>query len=1062
MNNYTVYHLHTDMSNAFTTMDSVTNYKEYIKKAKELDMKALAFSEHGSVLSWINKKMACEENGIKYIHATEAYITKSLDEKIRDNMHCILIAKNLEGVKEINKLSSASFNKKDNHMYYNPRISYEELKNTSDNIIITTACLGGILNSNNDELENDFIDFMQKNKHRCFLEIQHHNVDEQIEYNKKMYSISKEKDIPLIAGSDTHALNEKHMMGRKLLQKRKNIHFESEDGWDLSFKTYNEFMDCFKEQNSLPKDVYIQAIENTNRMADMVEEFGLDFSNKYPSMYENSEEVFRNKIKEGIKWREIDKKDNYDEYLKRIDYEIETFKHNGAVDFMLLEEKIKTEMRNRDIHAGYSRGSVSGSLVAYILGITEVDSIKYNMNFERFMNKERVSLADIDSDWSLKDRPKVKEYIYSIENTYSAEIITFNTIALKGAIRDCGGGLDMELSIVDKIAKNIEADEEKYRKEFSELFEYVDLLQGTIVSIGIHPSATIVSPEPLDEVLGTFNSNTCDYPISQVNMKEVDKLNFVKLDVLGLDNIGIINDTCEMVGIERLTPDNMDFEDDKVWENILLSPIGIFQFESSFAWSYLCQILSKYSEIREKTSKVTRVDLMSIGNGAIRPAGSSYRESLGQGIINDTGNNIINELMSNTLSYLVYQEQLLDFLHKFCGYSMGQADIVRRGFAKKTGTDKFIPIIKDGFIKVMTEEYGYTIEKAENDVEAFLTVIIDASSYLFSKNHSDPYTFIGFATAYLRTYYPLEFISTALDYNEDNLEKTSKFIEYAKEFPKIKINSIKFRYSSGRYQPNKETNSIYKGIGSIKGINEEIGNQLYEIRDNEFDSFTMLLSYLKENVKINQRQLQTLIKLDFFTEFGKSKKLSYIADLYYAWQNKKTAKFYNKTKDEPIQLPFREEILERHSQKKSNCQYSGIDFVGVIKEIESLLEDEDYSMKEKIEFQLEYLGYVNISNPDLDKRYILVTNLDTKYSPRFDGYCLNNGKAQTLKIRRKPKRKQPNNTYFDDRPFKEGDIIYVNEFERKMGVKKVEDEWVNTGEYNWWCKNYRLIKEGEI
>jgi len=794
----------------------------------------------------------------------------------------------------------------------------------------------------------------------------------------------------------------------------------------------------------------------------MVEEFELDFSNKYPSMYENSEEVFRNKIKDGIKWREIDKKDNYDEYLKRIDYEIETFKHNGAVDFMLLEEKIKTEMRNRDIHAGYSRGSVSGSLVAYILGITEVDSIKYNMNFERFMNKERVSLADIDSDWSLKDRPKVKEYIYSIENTYSAEIITFNTIALKGAIRDCGGGLDMELSIVDKIAKNIEAEEEKYRKEFPELFEYVDLLQGTIVSIGIHPSATIVSPEPLDEVLGIFNSNTCDYPISQVNMKEVDKLNFVKLDVLGLDNMGIINDTCKMAGIERLTPDNMNFEDDKVWENILLSPIGIFQFESDFAWSYLCQTLSKYKEIKNKVNEVTRIDLASVANGAIRPSGSSYREALSQGIINDTGSDAINKLLSNTLRYLVYQEQVLEFLHSFCGYTMGQADIVRRGFAKKTGTEKFIPDIKAGFIKTMINEYGYSEEKAENDVQEFLQVIVSSSFYLYSKNHSDPYTFIGFATAYLRTYYPLEFISTALDYNEDNLEKTSKFIEYAKEFPKIKINSIKFRYSSGRYQPNKKTNSIYKGIGSIKGVNEEIGNQLYEIRNNEFSSFVELLKYLKENIKINQRQLQTLIKLDFFSEFGYAKKLSYVAEMFYTWQTKKTAKFYNKTKNEPVQLPFREEIIEKHSQKKSDCQYSGVDFVGVIKEIESLLEDEDYSMKEKIEFQREYLGYVNISDPSIDKRYILVTNLDTKYSPKFDGYCLSNGKSQKLKARRKPKRRQPNNTFFEDRPFEEGDIIYVNNFERKMGMKKVDEDWVETGEFDWWCKNYRLIKEGEI
>lgn len=691
LDNYVIYHLHSDLSTGVTNIDSVTKYLEYIKRASELNMKALAFSEHGSVFEWVHKKNEIEKCGMKYIHAEEFYVTESIHEKIKDNFHVILIAKNFNGVKELNVLSSKSFNRDDGHYYYRPRISFEELLNTSDNIIVTSACLGGIINMGKDILKYNFLKFMKENKHRCYLEIQHHNDDGQKEYNKILSRLSDKFDIPLIAGTDTHNIDERKAKGRLMLQKSKGVYFAEESGFDLTFKTLDELVECYKKQDSIPSDYYLNAINNTNVMASQIETFELDCSKKYPKLYDNSEKVLKDKIIQGIKRRGIDKLSNYDEYKKRINYELKTYKHNDAYDFLLLEEDYKSELRKQNVHCGYSRGSCSGSVIAYLLGITDVDSIKYNLNFERFMSPERVSLADIDSDWSKRDRGKVRDYLYNKDGLYCCDIITFNTIAMKGAIKDIGRALGMSIEKTKELSDAVYLDDnkkecidDKYIKKYPELFEYVNIVKGSIVSIGNHPSALVVSPYPVNEWFATCSTKENINPISQINMKEIDSLNFVKLDVLGLDCVGLINETCELAEIDRLTPDNIDFNDNSVWDSIKNDNTLIFQFESQYAGSYLSTILSDevVSKIREKNENFSFIDLMSMANGAIRPAGSSYRDKLSKGIYRDNGHKALNDFLAPTLGYLVYQEQVIEFLYSFCGYTMGQADIIRRGFAK--------------------------------------------------------------------------------------------------------------------------------------------------------------------------------------------------------------------------------------------------------------------------------------------------------------------------------------------------------------------------------------------
>lgn len=408
MKNYTIYHLHTMLSNGVTNIDSVTKFGEYVKKAKECSMTSLAFSEHGSVFEWKHKKDAVEKAGMKYIHAIETYITEKpfwddvnadgepIKVKIRDNYHCVLIAKNYEGFKEINRLSSKAFNRDDGHFYYAPRIFFEELLNTSNNVIICTACIASILSKGNEGLRERYIEFLKENSHRCFLEIQHHNTDSQKTYNRYLYNLSKEIGVRLIAGTDTHCLNEEHAEARVILQRGKNTFFEDEEGWDLTFKTYDELVDAYKVQNALPEDVFLEAIENTDVMSDMVESFEGDSGFKYPKISENPSEklhslVFENK-------EEIDSivKEGYSEeqVMSRLELEYDTMKAVDSCEYILLQKYITDWCHDNNIWTGPGRGSAASSLILYLFHVTDINPLKHGFQFWRFMHRDKYSLAD--------------------------------------------------------------------------------------------------------------------------------------------------------------------------------------------------------------------------------------------------------------------------------------------------------------------------------------------------------------------------------------------------------------------------------------------------------------------------------------------------------------------------------------------------------------------------------------------------------------------------------------------------------------------------------------------
>lgn len=1000
MANYTIYHLHTMLSNAVTNIDSVTTFKQYIKRAQECGMTALAFSEHGNIFEWVHKKDAVEAAGLKYIHAMEAYLTERIpdegEEKIRDNYHCVLIAKNWEGVKELNRLQGKAFNRTDGHYYYAPRITFAELFATSNNIIITTACVASALCKGTESAKASYLRFLTRHKDRCFLEVQHHNTQKQFEYNRYLANLSRETGLRLIAGTDTHCLNAEHELGRSALQRGKGVFFDDEVGWDLTWKTYDELVEAYRTQDALSEEEYMSAINNTNVMADMIETFELDRSFKFPRIYENGEDLLNNKLfSEETIMSIVNEGFSRDEVIERLRMEVDTFKALDSIDYILLEDYIISYAHAHDMWQGPARGSAASSLALYALGTTEVNPLKYGFYFWRFMDKSKYSMPDIDVDFGQKDRDAIKEWMLAkhldLPTIKTCEIITFNTIALKGAIRDIGRGLDMPLDEVDTIAKAVHeetVDENKvvtiddsWRKKYPELFKYVDIVIGTIVSIGSHPSGVVVSDHDIASEFGLCYLKDDPYPVACINMKELDSTGWVKEDLLGLDNVTLINETCKLAGIERLSPKTIDFEDDEVWNSIKEDTSLIFQMNSNYGQRTVDRMLSKdvYDKIKKQIPNMTRLDLLTFINALIRPCGKGVYDDATNGIVSKTGIKEIDNLLGSSMGYAIMQEPQMAFVQEFCGYDFLRADKLRKIIGKKLGTRDQLPIIKEGWEKNAKVKYNLTDEQSDKIINPFLQCILDATRYSFSLVHSLSYSCISYECAYLRYHYPLQYLTSCLNAWNGDDDKTAEAINYANS-RKVKILAPKFRHAKAEYFYDLTTNSIYKGTSSIKGLNAGYSDFLYSLKDNSYKTFTDLLYDIQAS-GMPRDQVETLIKLDYFEEFGTCKELATIFKQFQFFK-KGEAKTIAKSKI-PDEITM--SIIKRNANETEK-QFNKLNCHNILNEIEQYIMSMnlgDADIKTKIANQLEYMGYIGIKTDKPEDRPKIVI-LDMKVMKQRD------------------------------------------------------------------------------
>ena len=559
-----------------------------------------------------------------------------------------------------------------------------------------------------------------------------------------------------------------------------------------------------------------------------------------------------------------------------------------------------------------------------------------------------------------------------------------------------------KVQIIDELKQSWD----NLRSNNQDLFYYFDGIKGTIISKGIHPAGMIGSPITIHDNLGVwYKDGDLNHPVSFCSMKAVDSLNFVKFDILGLKTIGVIQDTYKLLGKKWEYAHEIDWNDEKVWNDMIQSNVAIFQFEGSYAHDLLSQFKPK------------AINDMSLVNAALRPSGKSYRDRLINREFNKNPSTQIDELLKDNNGFLVFQEDTIKFLSEICGFSGSHADNVRRCIGKKDAEALKIelPQILEGYCAKSDKPQ----EIAEQEAKDFVQIIADSSEYQFGLNHSTGYSMNGYMAARLRYYYPLEFTTAYLN-RAENEEDINAGTLLAKE-REIKILPPKFRYSKAKYHPDKETNSIYKGLHSIKFINEECANYLYSLRDNEYNSFMELIFQVKNESSINFKQLKILTTLNFFSEFGKNGKLLSLLDAY-----------ENRLKNKKLKHTTKEKRLTE------------------LIELEQSLEDKSIDIQSQIKAEIEYLGYESTCVPRLPESVYMITNIDNKSTMKLRMYRLKDGLVEEMKCYKKDLNNNPE--------FGQYSIIKMMGYKSRDKVKKVNGEWMPTGEKQKCLSSWTIIK----
>lgn len=998
--------------------------------------------------------MYCDEQGIKYIHGVEIYLTARLlnneGSKIRDNYHTILLAKNYEGVKEINRLCYIA--SQPDHFYYKPRLSFEEFLGISDNVIKISACIASPLNEFRKEYSHLTISpFHPLLTAYDYLELQPHDFDEQIEYNYFLYDLSNKFNIPLIMGTDTHSLNEYKAECRTIFQFSQEIEFAAEDSCDLTYKTYDQLANAFR--GHIPEEVWLEAIENTNVMADSVEPFDLDTSFKYPPLYDNDEEVLWDRLRK----KYVEKRDKgaivkskANEYGAQIKEEMRVFKKLGMCGFMLFMSELISWCWEHNIPVGFGRGSCCGSTVAYISDITDVDPIVWNTMFARFCNEYRVELGDIDCDFSPDQRDDVFQYIvdrFGLE--YTGYVFSNGTLQEKGAIAEICKGLNNKwksehgyklkdkvedapypLSLVAQIKKEYEADAEATKKKYPDVFYYLDGMNGIVKSSSYHPAGMIASPINLIDHYGGF-VNEKGQTILPINMEECHEVNLVKFDILGLTNVQVIRDACRLANIPYPKSYQMDWNDQDVWADIITSPTGIFQMESKFAFESL------------KKFEPHKLDDMTLVTASIRPSGESYRDSLLNHECNTNPSEQIDELLKDNNGFLVYQEDVIRFLQEICGLSGSEADNVRRAIGRKQvdRLEAALPQILEGYCNKSDKPR----EVAEQEAKTFLQIIEDASSYMFGRNHATAYSMIGYVCGWLRYYYPLEFITSFLNNaNTDDDTINGTKLAQSKGFT---IKAPKFGYASNGYTCDKEQGIIYKGLGSIKDMQNIAADIMTKVAEQNPSTFLDVLYMLEDikvdNKKLNKASLEILTKIGFFDCFDTIHRCLAITH----WFNK-IGKKKQIAKDKFDDWLM--EIISQHCEKEIKKQFKGLNGRAILEEILSKLPNDDEDVFGLIKNQVEYLGYADVGEYKISPNIYIVQKVHTDMYKRtwVQLYQIYGGAIKEYEV---------DKGFVKDHKIIDGDILKCV-FGSKPIYTKTDNGWKKTNNLRTYLKFYSRME----
>lgn len=801
-----------------------------------------------------------------------------------------------------------------------------------------------------------------------------------------------------------------------------------------AYKTLDNIVNC---NAPLSIDVRLQHIDKRN-----------------PNWINKESYKIRRSIERSYKYN-ITEDDNY-WFLPITSLKVLSKQNTKVYDFTVKDDHSYT-INNIVVH-----NSVGGSTVAFISDIIDVDPVKWHTVFSRFCNEYRKEVGDIDVDIYDDQRKLVYDYIINrFGKEKTAFILSLGTMADKGCIDDiCGGlstkwcmenGIDPKngkslsenpynLSVASRIKDEYSHNPEETKKKYKDVFYYFDGFIGGVTSQSQHPAGIVASSINLIDNYGMFistkdedgNSTDEEKIILPIDMDEVHETGLVKYDILGLRNIGVISKTCEYAHIPLPRSYTINWEDENVYKDMLKSPVGIFQFESDTGFN----ALKKYN--------IQSIDDMSLVNACIRPSGESYRDRILNHIPNKNPSTIIDELLKNNNGYLVYQEDTIKFLQEICGLSGSDADNVRRAIGRKQvdRLQKALPQILEGYCNKSDKPR----DVAEKEAKDFLQIIEDSASYQFGYNHSMGYSMLGYLCAYMRYYHTIEFCTASLNCsksNEDIYNVTNLAIERG-----ITIQSPKFRYSTSEFSCDKEQNIIYKGIGSIKDIGKNCGNNLYTLKDKKYNNFVDVLYDIKENKLAERGEIDLLIKIDFFREFGEINKLLFIHEMFKKFYGKKTFK-----KDMLEEYGLLEDDVSLISEKTTAKQFSGVNMKELIRLIEINNNIEKISDLQKICYNLGILGYVNDIDITQDNDIYSVAKIDkNKYGTRFlTLYKVNDGTyLDSMKV---------NRDSFNEFPCDLGDILKAVIRTQSKRKKNDDGEWIKSKEKENVIKNYSIIME---
>lgn len=1028
MKQYANYHKHDHISNIFTP-DTHIKCEAYLKRIKELGYDSYWTTNHGSGGDIFDARDLCDKYGIKCYFGVEGYIVQDPLKPDKNNYHIIIIPRTNSARKKVNLITSRA---SEEGFYYKPRIFLEDLlKLHKDDVYITTACVAGLIR-NEDSIEQLFKPLVKHFGRNLFLEVQNHQEITQIEVNKKCLELAAQYNLELIAANDSHYIYPEDAKDRLEFLKGKGINYGDEDSYVLDYPDYDTMFARFKEQGVLTEEQIERAIDNT-RLFEQCEEIYLDKKIKMPSAYPEltpDEKVAELKRHINKRFSEIVKeecipKEKMKEYIKGIREEmkiIEDTKEINTADYFLLNERIVDLAVNKynGVLTRTGRGSCGSFYINRILGMTQIDRFTSPVKLypERFISTARLlenqAMPDIDYNVASQE-PFVLASKEVIGKHGVYPMIAYGTMQIGESFRNVCRSHGLGFDEFNDVAKDIEnhLNDPKWGKYIEEASKYVD----TVVSASIHPCAYAMDNKDLREEYGIVKIGKA--LCVMITSGEADYWKILKDDFLIVSIWGIVADTFKLIGRPIITVNQLLNDlDDRVWK----------LYEDGITCT-LNQVDSDYATALMKRYKAHSVGEMAQFTAAVRPSFDAWREDFIERRPFTTGSSYLDDVLSETSCRITFQETLMTYF-QWLGVTPAESIGLIKKISKKKIKPEDFEALENRLKKKWTENTG-SIEHFDTTWE----MVQGCMAYGFAAPHALATAIDSLYGAWLKVNYPLEYYTVVLGYYEGDMERTNKLTEELNYFG-IKLKNIKFRYSSGQYQIDRENKAIYKAIGSIKYCNSDLGDQLYSLRDQKFNSFVDLLDVFIGN----SRQREILIKLGYFDEFGKSAKLLGICSFYDQLRGKKIIK-----KDKTI-LPV--DLLKKHAISETEKQYKFTpeSMDALLRELETMVIDEDIPLNERLNAELEYLGYISYVDPKL-KNTGLVLSLDTKYSPKVSVYRLDTGETVTYKLQK---------AAYQRNPFDKGNIIQFYAEERQKS-KKVDDKWVKLSETESWITSY-IIK----